>query len=95
MECEEFVLPDWSPPDDPVRPCRPKAGYGLVMIMMMMMVMMILTDRGGETLINSVSGGRKESLTSLYPDHCRSSTTKKLLCEIQRRAYLSFQKRVP
>ena len=26
-------LPDWSPPDDPARPCRPKAGYGLVIIM--------------------------------------------------------------
>ena len=34
MECEEFILPDWSPPDDPARPCRPKACYGLVMIMM-------------------------------------------------------------
>ena len=45
----------------------------------MIMMMMILTDRGGETLINSVSGGRKESLTSLYPDHCRSSTTKNSL----------------
>ena len=20
--CEEFILPDWSPPDDPARPCR-------------------------------------------------------------------------
>ena len=20
MECEEFILPDWSPPDDPARP---------------------------------------------------------------------------
>ena len=19
-----FILPDWSPPDDPARPCRPK-----------------------------------------------------------------------
>ena len=36
MECEEFILPDWSPPDDPARPCRPKAGHGLVMMMMMM-----------------------------------------------------------
>ena len=26
-------------PDDPSRPCRPKAGQGLVMIMMMMMMM--------------------------------------------------------
>ena len=33
MECEEFILPDWSPVDDPA---RPKAGYGPVMIMMMM-----------------------------------------------------------
>ena len=23
MECEKFFLPDWSPPDDPARPCRP------------------------------------------------------------------------
>ena len=30
MEYEEFILPDCSPPDDPARPCRPKAGYGLV-----------------------------------------------------------------
>ena len=22
MECEEFILPDWSPPDDPARPGR-------------------------------------------------------------------------
>ena len=35
MECEEFILPDWSPPQDPARPCRPQAGYGLVMMMMM------------------------------------------------------------
>ena len=20
MECEEFIFPDWSPPDDPARP---------------------------------------------------------------------------
>ena len=30
-----FFLPNWSPPDDPARPCRPKAGHGLVMMMMM------------------------------------------------------------
>ena len=24
MECEEFIPPDWSPPNDPARPCRPK-----------------------------------------------------------------------
>ena len=23
MECEEFILLEWSPPDDPARPCRP------------------------------------------------------------------------
>ena len=22
MECEVFIFPDWSPPDDPARPCR-------------------------------------------------------------------------
>ena len=42
MECEEFILPDWSPPDNPARPCRPKAGYGLVMMMMMLMNMIIM-----------------------------------------------------
>ena len=21
LECKEFILPDWSPPDDPARPC--------------------------------------------------------------------------
>ena len=26
------------PPDDPTRPCRPKAGQGLVMMMMMIMI---------------------------------------------------------
>ena len=31
MECEELILPDWSPPNDPA---RAKAGYGLVAIMM-------------------------------------------------------------
>ena len=35
MECEVFIFPDWSPPDNPARPCRPKAGYGLVMMIMM------------------------------------------------------------
>ena len=30
-----FFLQNWSPPDDPARPCRPKASYGLVMMMMM------------------------------------------------------------
>ena len=30
------------PPDDPTRPCRPKAGQGLVMMMMMMMLMMMM-----------------------------------------------------
>ena len=29
------------PPDDPTRPCRPKAGQGLVMMMMMMMMTMM------------------------------------------------------
>ena len=29
MECKEFILSDWSPPDDPARPCQP-FGYGLV-----------------------------------------------------------------
>ena len=43
MECEEFILPDWSPPDDPGRPCRPKAGHGLVMMMMIMVMMTMLT----------------------------------------------------
>ena len=33
MICEEFILPDWSPSDDPARPSRPNAGYGLVIIM--------------------------------------------------------------
>ena len=32
------------PPDDPPRPCRPKAGQGLVMMMMMMMRMMMMTN---------------------------------------------------
>ena len=27
------------PPDDPTRPCRPKAGQGLVMITMMIVIM--------------------------------------------------------
>ena len=44
MECEEFILPDWSPPDDPARPCRPKAGHGLVKIMLMMATMVVLVD---------------------------------------------------
>ena len=22
MECEEFILPDWSSPENPGRPCR-------------------------------------------------------------------------
>ena len=30
-----LVSDQWSPPDDPARPCRPKASYGLVMMMMM------------------------------------------------------------
>ena len=34
MVCEVFIHPDWSPPNDPARPCRPKAGYGLLMMMM-------------------------------------------------------------
>ena len=38
MECEELILLDWSPLDDPARPCLPKAGYGLVMMMMAMKV---------------------------------------------------------
>ena len=42
MECKEFILLDWSPPDDPARPCRPKAGHGLVMIMMMVMMIVIM-----------------------------------------------------
>merc|ERR1711894_148605 len=29
-------------PDDPPRPCRPKAGQGLVMMMMMMMMMLMM-----------------------------------------------------
>ena len=45
MECEEFILPDWSPPNDPARPCRPKAGYGLVVMMMMTIVMEIVMMR--------------------------------------------------
>ena len=32
------------PPDDPTRPCRPKAGQGLVMMMMMMMLMTKIID---------------------------------------------------
>ena len=43
MECEEFILPDWSPPDDSARPCRPKAGYGLV-VMMMMVIMIVMNN---------------------------------------------------
>ena len=30
------------PPDDPTRPCRPKAGQGLVMMMMMMMMLLMI-----------------------------------------------------
>ena len=45
MECEEFILPDWSPPNDPAMPCRPKAGYGLVVMMMMMILMEIVMMR--------------------------------------------------
>ena len=30
------------PPDDPTRPCRPKAGQGLVMMMMMIMMMVMI-----------------------------------------------------
>ena len=30
------------PPNDPTRPCRPKAGQGLVIIMMIKMIMMMV-----------------------------------------------------
>ena len=43
MECEVFIFPDWSPPDNPARQCRPKAGYDLVIMVMMMMMMMMTT----------------------------------------------------
>ena len=33
MECEEFILPDWSPPDDPV--------------MLMMVVLQVLSKEVG------------------------------------------------
>ena len=61
------------PPDNPTRPCRPKAGQGLVIMMMMMvMVMMIVLvimivvccykERQGETAaIGDVN--RKEEVT--------------------------------
>ena len=39
---EEFILPDWSPSDDPARPCRTKAGYGLVIIIMIMIMIIII-----------------------------------------------------
>ena len=29
------------PPDDPTRPCRPKAGHGLMMMMMMKLVVVV------------------------------------------------------
>ena len=45
MECEELILLDWSPLDDPARPCLPKAGHGLVM-MMMSMILTTMTPTG-------------------------------------------------
>ena len=41
MTKSQFILPDRSPPDDPARPCRPKAGYGLVMMMMIVVTIVI------------------------------------------------------
>ena len=46
MECKEFILSDWSPPDDPARPCRPMAGYVLVIMMMMMMILGWIVKEG-------------------------------------------------
>ena len=60
MECEEFILPDWSPPDDSARPCRPKAGHGLVMIIMINininMIIMIITNTSSSITIFHASG---------------------------------------
>ena len=47
MECEEIILPDWSPPEDPARPCRPMAGYGLVMMMMRVLVLVVMIAMWG------------------------------------------------
>ena len=31
MECEEFILPDWSPPDDPIQSERAKHANSSIM----------------------------------------------------------------
>ena len=76
MECEESILPDWSPPDNP------KAGYGLVHIMMMKCkgwLMMILSVMGGlrpASICLSVSSVEGVSLTVMLweiPAHLRQS----------------------
>ena len=41
------------PPDNPTRPCRPKAGQGPVMMMMIMIMMIMMVEDLGHLLTNA------------------------------------------
>ena len=60
MECEEFFssLRTGHPPTIQPRPCRPKAGIGIVMMMVIMMVTMMVMM----TMIHLVHGDNSKRL---------------------------------
>ena len=71
MECEGFILPDWSPTDDPARQCQPKAGYGLVMMMMMLMIMFMYFDNN--FLLKSGNKSKHWLVSCMQPTLARNS----------------------